>query len=546
MTVTRANILAFNNLKILLRKSTNWVLDSAENVSSFFMRVMVPAIHCSRSRTGSNFGWELISQIAVYNPQERRHMIMRIVLVASVFLLVSGSSAFACSCLHSSGCPGLGGPAYPVFIGTVIRVTDLAPTGNFSFLNSRKVRIRVDESFGGLPPDASEIDVLTGIGGGDCGIPFKPGETYLVQASVSDDGVPRAGICSATRRIDMAGMAIRILRGQRDGQSLPSLAGQIAQLDRNFDGVLGTAAPKPMANALVRVKSDGGSYETRADMAGLYAFYGLPKGRYEFAPDLPQGTTLSWYIGSDRPPADFKLTGTGCEARNIEVFSSGSIQGRVLDSSNNLLSHALVYIVPTATKVLPKERRLYWVSQGKEGHFKFVHIPPGEYLILVNPEDSQTAEFPYPRTFHPGVHDRSAASVITVRAGEEIKDADIQLQRQFTPRHVNVRVTWADGDPVKDFVFIVAKGTSNPEMESDASTHEDAMVGDLKILPNEPYEVQAELTCTYQDERRLGPGATLKSSKVYITAGDGLTDLTLAIPATSCPAVPGRMLVNLR
>ena len=91
-----------------------------------------------------------------------------------------------------------------------------------------------------------------------------------------------------------------------------------------------------------------------------------------------------------------------------------------------------VYIIPAALKVLPQEpRQLYWESQGKKGFFRFVHIPPGEYLVLVNPEDSQTADFSYRRTFHPGVHDRSAATVINVRAGEQIKDADIWLQQQF-------------------------------------------------------------------------------------------------------------------
>src|ERR1022692_3401467 len=169
---------------------------------------------------------------------------------------------------------------------------------------------------------------------------------------------------------------------------------------------------------------------------------GLPSERYEYAPDLAQGTTLSWYIGSDRPQVPFELTGAPCQERNIEVFASGSIQGRVLDSSNRLLPHAFVYIVPAAAKVLPKERQLYWESQGKEGFFKFVHIPPGEYLVLVNPDDSETAEFPYRRTFHPGVHDRSAATVITLRAGEQIRDADIRLQQQFAPRHLSVRVTW--------------------------------------------------------------------------------------------------------
>ena len=56
---------------------------------------------------------------------------------------------------------------------------------------------------------------------------------------------------------------------------------------------------------MVRVKEDGKVYETPADAEGLYSFYDLPSGQYEFAPDLPSGTTLSWFIGSDRPADPF-------------------------------------------------------------------------------------------------------------------------------------------------------------------------------------------------------------------------------------------------
>jgi hypothetical protein len=136
---------------------------------------------------------------------------------------------------------------------------------------------------------------LQGWEGGDCGIPFKPAETYVVHAFVSKFGLVHAGICSSTRRIDEAGAALRILRARPDGQNVPSLAGQIVQPDRNFDGLLGAEAPKALPNALVRLRSEGRSYDTPT----LKAF--MPGGRYEFAPDLPQGTTLSWYIGSDSP-----------------------------------------------------------------------------------------------------------------------------------------------------------------------------------------------------------------------------------------------------
>ncbi len=468
---------------------------------------------------------------------------MRSVLIATLFVLSLSSVAFSCFCVPSTGCPGLGGKGFPVFLGTVLAVTDLPSTGDHVFLSERKASIQVDESFGGLSPDVHEVDVLTGTGGGDCGIPFKAGDVYLIGAFIGNDGMVHAGICGSTRMIDAAGAALRILRQQRNGEHVPSLAGQIAQHDRSFEGPIGMHDPKPLPNVMVRVKEDGKVYETRADAEGLYSFYDLPPGQHEFAPDLPSGTILSWFIGSNKPAVPFELNAHACQERNIDVFASGSIQGRILDSSNKLLPEALVYIVTAEATVLPKEHQSYWESQGKEGFFKFVHIPPGRYFILVNPDDSLNPGFPYRRTFYPSAHDRASAAIIAVRGGEQIKNADIRLEQQFTPRHVTVRVTWADGRLIKDFVYIMAKGTVNPAAMSDAS-QQDMSVADLSILPNERYEIEVELTCRYSDERSSGPGATLKSNKFYLEPGDDRTEISLTIPGTACPAI--RLVKSLR
>lgn len=467
-------------------------------------------------------------------------MIVRTLLGVSAALFLWTPLGFACSCGSSPGCPTLGGPFGPVFVGTVLEVTE---TGNPAFLSGRRARIQVSESFGGLSPEAKEIDVLTGRGGGDCGVPFKPGEQYLVAAFLSKDGLIHAGICSSTRRIDSIGAALRILRLRRSGQALPSLAGQIVQRDRNFIGHLGTHQPRPLGNTLIRVRREGTSYETLADAEGLYEFYGLPPGRYEFVPELPQGTTLSFYIGSDGPQIPFEV-GPGCRERDIEVFASGSIQGQVVDESNRPLPHAFVYIVPADRNVIAKERELYWESQGKDGYFKFVHLPPGRYLVLVNPDNSQKPDFPYPRTFYPGVQEREAATVITVLAGAHVKKVDIRLQQHFVPRHVGVRVAWADGRPIRSFVYVVARGLANRALQSDASTDEENSLGHLKLVPTEAYEVHAKLTCQYADARSLGPGAKFTSSKVHLRPGDGQHDLTLMIPATGCPVLKGKTLVT--
>src|SRR5262249_36404677 len=180
---------------------------------------------------------------------------MRLILTVSLSVLSFSSLALACSCASSGGCLGLGGKTGPVFLGTVLMVTDLPLTDDHVFLDRRKARIHIDESFGGLPPAVREVDVFTGRGGGDCGASFRSGGAYLISAFVWKDVILPASICGSTRKIDAAGVALRVLRQMRMGQRVPSLAGQIAQYDRNFDGNLGTHAPKPLANTLVRIRA---------------------------------------------------------------------------------------------------------------------------------------------------------------------------------------------------------------------------------------------------------------------------------------------------
>src|SRR5215470_3300636 len=122
---------------------------------------------------------------------------MRSLLTALLLTVALSPAAFPCSCVNSSGCAGLGSKAFPVFLGTVLQVTDLPRNNDVVFLSSRKARIRVDEAFGGLG-EAKEVDILTGSGGGDCGVAFQAGDVYLVQASVGKDGLLYASICSST------------------------------------------------------------------------------------------------------------------------------------------------------------------------------------------------------------------------------------------------------------------------------------------------------------------------------------------------------------
>lgn len=399
--------------------------------------------------------------------------------------------------------------------------------------------MEVVESFGGLPPNSRTVEVLTANGGGDCGVPFVAGERYLIEAFRDDDGRLRADICSATRRLDAAGATLRVLRQRRDGKPVPSLAGQIALRTPDSPGRYSPRAPQPLANILVRLRGQERVYETRSDPEGLFAFYDLPQGEYEFAPELPPGTVLARYLGSGEPPGPFELRVGASQERDIWVYPGGSIHGRILDESGQPLPQAQVYIVPASGPDSGSADR-YWESQGKDGFYKFLHLPPGAYLIVVNPDDAQRPEFPYRRTFYPGVRERAAAGVVQV-SGAPVRGVDIRLERSFRPRHVRVRVSWSDGRLIRDAVFVNAKATQNAAAlaQTNQRNPKESII-ELDLVPGEPYEIEASLICRYVDEKSIGPGATLHADKLYFTGTDERTELTLTIPATRCPEVPGK------
>lgn len=454
---------------------------------------------------------------------------------AVVFLPLFARVASACSCFSSPECDWLGSNSSPASRGNVLSVSDLPQTG--PLLTSRVARFRVEESFGGLTPETREVEVLTGSSGrGGCGIPFLPGEQYLVHATVMEsDGRLYTGLCNRTRHVDGAVAGLRVLRQRLARQPIPSLAGQIAQRSRDFKDRFSTHPSQPLGGILIRLQMRGKAFETRSDSDGFYAFYDLPAGRYAFEPDLPPGGKFSSWLDSDETPRPVEVTSGGCRERDLDIFPSGSIQGRVIDAeTNRLIADSAVYLVPAGDAPLLPSERLHRESQRKQS-YRFIHVPPGSYRVIVNPNNYRDPDFPYARTSYP----------VTIRAGEQVTGADLRLQPLFVPRRVQVRITWADGRVVGDLVHIDAQAVKGPEILAQIQyprTKKNAF--DVKLVPGESYIFTGKLTCRYSDARSSGLGARFESSPVPFTADDTRTELTLTLPVNACPVIPGKTLEN--
>lgn len=82
--------------------------------------------------------------------------------------------------------------------------------------------IRVSAQYRG--PKQQTVTVITGVGGGDCGVEFKPGEEYLIFAEKGPGGNLFTEICLGTDLLERDVAERRVLRGEGTTGSAPGNA----------------------------------------------------------------------------------------------------------------------------------------------------------------------------------------------------------------------------------------------------------------------------------------------------------------------------------
>jgi hypothetical protein len=197
----------------------------------------------------------------------------------------------ACSCgvgVRASNCGDLQ-PIGLSFVGTVIGIEnppDERPGADQTGLS--RYRFRIDENINGF--EEKEVDIYSGRGGGDCSYHFRMGESYFVTPVRSPGlvalyrtelptGILMAEICTPTQLAASATALLKELRARKRGGA-------------TVVGVLRTE-PGPddfnhrIPNATVELQIDNTTLSAQTDIGGVYHFYGVPTGTYQFAVKLP-------------------------------------------------------------------------------------------------------------------------------------------------------------------------------------------------------------------------------------------------------------------
>jgi SdrD B-like domain len=245
----------------------------------------------------------------------------RILVVILALATFCAQRSLACSCGRFPGDPGnchdlkATGPS---FVGTVIDIQNPPDErrGSTDQGGLSRYRFRVDENISGF--EEKEVDIYSGRGGGDCSYHFRMGQSYFVtpyKAKLKDFNGAEPGqfvaeICTETQPAASASALLAELRARKRGSTVEGVLRTKQQPDDYDHG---------MPNITVELRGKDNTLSTITDSDGVYRFFGIPPGEYQFAVKLPSDFPRLENAPGDAPPS-ITITDQACYAKNINAL----------------------------------------------------------------------------------------------------------------------------------------------------------------------------------------------------------------------------------
>jgi len=374
-------------------------------------------------------------------------------MVLIALLAAPLAPVWACSCVAGSIPPCQAAWDYvAVFTGTVIDIADPAPPpqpqnvgpnpirpsiyysptlpGRPFPSSKRVVRIQIAEVLTGVEPGQKEIEIVTGMGGGDCGYAFQSGVDYIVYAYKNSEGRLETGICSRTRPLTQAAEDIAYLRAV---PQLPPTADVRVSVSDNS-----SASFRPMPKVRTTISGPDGLREALTDSRGKATFAGLPPGEY----------TLQWasdgYKSGDRK---VQLHAQGCAEVPVYMMLDRRILGRVLTRSGLPAAKVMIEMVPVHPG--PDGSSIEQATSDVDGLYEFEYLRTGDFYLGVNMDRPSSPEMPYGQWYYPGTADPAGATIVHLPATPGVQTFDLFLPEPQKDRIIEGVVVWPDGRPAR-------------------------------------------------------------------------------------------------
>lgn len=236
-----------------------------------------------------------------------------------------------------------------------------------------------------------DVELTTGVGGGDCGFDFESGKQYLVFAFADTSGHLSTGICSGTGLLEDSQSELSYLRGEKVISETPKQNASVPPT--KFCGHIAARGINLSDSQvfLIRVgnKSPIPSEEAEIAPDGSFCFVGARPGKYYMAfisRDEDSPTSFVLFPGaansSDSRPIELKSEQVHSDLKVVvEPQPTFSVSGNILIPKNSAL--------PTECKVflLNADPLSFLVSYSVDvdpsGSFEFRRVLPGRYWTFV-------------------------------------------------------------------------------------------------------------------------------------------------------------------
>ena len=198
---------------------------------------------------------------------------------------------------------------------------------------------------------------------------------------------------------------------------------------------------EPVPGTPVKLVCGDRSHTVLSDHIGRCRFSDLPAGKYTIECIPPQG-----FVCGDPPGRTLDVGANRPTGATVNLHIDGQISGRVVDSSGSPLSGFMVDLA-AARQESPAFPRILRTASRWDGRFEFPRVPPGRYVLGIRLDGKVGAEFPYPRTYYPGVSEPGMAAVITLGTAQKLADYNLVAPPRLAARLVEGRVALSDGTP---------------------------------------------------------------------------------------------------
>jgi hypothetical protein len=448
---------------------------------------------------------------------------VRIKITAVFFVLAAclagAERALACSCLGPVPPCQEYGQASAVFVGTVTGVRTKKREGSgVREWTPRVFKFSVEHSY--LGAAGPEIEVATGMGGGDCGYGFQRGEKYLVYAyNGAEGGRLTTGICSRTRPYGAAAEDLAFLNGLGSTPAGVQITGRVFRELRGGDDHEGTPS------VTVVVTGEGRTQEVVTDAQGRFRLAGLRPGAYKLELRAPAG------LMAHQSSREVKVADRGCAEVDFYLVDDGRVGGRVTDAEGQPVPKILLDLV-AEEEAGEDSASLFYAEADAEGRFEFEALPPGRYLLGVRLgrgaralADNPNAEFP--RVYYPGVAEASEAVPVVVGQGERVSGRDLRLPPRLTVRMIGGRALFADGRPAAGATVQCHNLTYGSDCESGAEADAQGVFA-LRAFEGFDYLVKAYVN--------LDGGRQMHAEWIERPSGSGGDEVVLRVtePGGNC------------